>query len=223
MNMIEKAKQLVFELMKNDDTGHGVEHIQRVFDLSMQFAHVEYCDKNIVALIALLHDVDDYKLFGAENQKNLTNTNIILDKLYVDDETKKIVIDQISKIGYSKRLKGISPTKIEGMIVSDADMCDAIGANGILRVFQYELKHNKPFFDKNVWPMEDVNNTYGKKCSDTAVCHMFEKILKLKDLMLTISGSEEAKQRHNFNVLFLEQLFKEEKASDWLKYLKDKV
>ena len=59
--MINKAKSLVEDLMKNEDTGHGMEHILRVLDLALKFADSESCDKEKVALIALLHDVDDYK------------------------------------------------------------------------------------------------------------------------------------------------------------------
>lgn len=218
--MIERAKRLVENLMFNENTGHGMEHINRVLDLSLKFAESEDCNREIVALIALLHDVDDYKIFGATSQENLTNTNAILNELSVEHDIGKIVVDNVAKIGYSKRLKGVVPPTIEGQIVSDADMCDALGANGILRVHQYELKHNKPFFDRDVWPMEEVNGqTYGKKCSDSAVCHMFEKILKLKDLILTESGMKEANERHDFVVYFLKQLFKEEKAYDWQQFL----
>ncbi|MBP3630312.1 MAG: HD domain-containing protein, partial [Clostridia bacterium] len=67
--MVEKAKRLVEELMKNDDSGHGIDHIDRVLDLAMSFAEKQDCNKELVALGALLHDVDDYKLFGNENQE----------------------------------------------------------------------------------------------------------------------------------------------------------
>lgn len=40
----------------------------------------------------------------------------------------------------------MSPTTIEGKIVSDADMCDGIGAMGILRAHQYGVKIGRPFF-----------------------------------------------------------------------------
>ncbi|MBQ8615024.1 MAG: hypothetical protein IJ415_00415, partial [Clostridia bacterium] len=98
--MIQKAKCLVEELMKNDNSGHGMEHINRVFDLSMKFAGKEKCNRDIVGLIALLHDVDDYKLFGNENQKNLTNTNLILEKIGADEFTKEQVVSQVAKMGY---------------------------------------------------------------------------------------------------------------------------
>ena len=130
------------------------------------------------------------------------------------------ILEEISKIGYSKSLKGIRPLTIEGKIVSDADMCDAVGVNGIIRTYTYSLKNNMPFFDKNIFPVEDVNaNNYIKKCSDSSVCHMFEKILKLKKLMLTDSGRQEIDKRHQITIDILYQLFDEEDAKDWKEYL----
>ena len=217
--MIEKAKHLVSELLKNDDSGHGIDHIARVYNLAMQFTKKENCDRNIVALAALLHDADDYKLFGRKNQEELTNTRIILDKIGADKATKIKVLDIVKTIGYTKRLKGICPNSIEGKIVSDADMCDAAGVMGIIRTLQYSIKFDKPFFDKDIWPDEQINADKTKKAADTAVCHFFEKLLKLKIFMLTQPGREEADKRHKVFVTFLRQVFREENAPQWEEYL----
>ena len=218
--MLNQAKVLVAEIMAGDNSGHGMEHINRVLDLALRFAKNEECNKTLVALGALLHDVDDYKLFGNKNQANLTNTNIILEKIGADAHTKNAVLDIVANIGFSKRLSGKSPSTIEGKIVSDADMCDALGASGIIRTMLYTTQHNRLFFDKNLWPLNEVtHNTYNRKCSDSAVCHLFEKVLKLKELMLTKAGKIEATKRHNFVIAFLRQYFTEENATEWLKYL----
>ena len=100
--VIRKAKQLVEDLMRNEDSGHGMEHINRVLDLAMKFAEKEDCNKDLVILGALLHDVDDYKVFGEQSQENMTNTNIILNQLGLEEEMKKSVLDIVAKIGYSK-------------------------------------------------------------------------------------------------------------------------
>ena len=218
--MVEKIKEQVSELLNKDNSGHGMDHITRVLDLSLKFAEKEKANKDIVALIALLHDVDDYKLFGMENAENLTNARRIMTNCNINDEIQNQVCSELKCIGYSKLLKGFRPKTIEGQIVSDADMCDALGANGILRVYTYSLKNGKPFFDRNIFPIENINaNNYNKRCADSSVCHIFEKILKLKDLMLTYSGKEEAKERHNIVVEFLYHLFDEENAKEWTIYL----
>lgn len=125
--MIEEVRKQVCKLLDKDNSGHGMEHVNRVLNLSIKFAEIENANKDIVALIALLHDVDDYKLFGMESANNLTNTKNILKQCSVADNIKEQVLNAVKTIGYSKRLKGISPTTLEGMIVSDADMCDGIG------------------------------------------------------------------------------------------------
>lgn len=68
--MIEKVREQVKELLNNDNSGHGMDHINRVLALSLKFAEKESANKTIVSLVALLHDVDDYRLFGSENVKN---------------------------------------------------------------------------------------------------------------------------------------------------------
>jgi len=220
--MIEHVKEKVNELLNKDNSGHGMEHINRVLNLSLKFAKKEEGNEIIVSLIALLHDVDDYKLFGMDNAENLTNAKRIMRECNVDESIQEQVCSALNNIGYSKRLKGCIPTTLEGKIVSDADMCDALGANGIIRVYTYSMKNGKPFFNKNIFPIEDMTaEKYKSKCADSSVCHLFEKILKLKDLMLTEFGKEEAKNRHQIIVDFLYHLFDEENVPEWTDYLNE--
>lgn len=218
--MIQEVRKQVFELLNTDNSGHNMDHIDRVLNLSLKFAKQECANKEVVSLIGLLHDVDDYKLFGMENAENLTNAKKIMNDCNIDLETQNLVLSSLKCIGYSKLLKGFRPQTLEGKIVSDADMCDALGANGIIRVYTYSMKNKKPFFDKNIFPIENINaDTYTSKCADTSVCHLFEKILKLKNLMLTDSGKKEAESRHQIIVDFLYHLFDEENAPEWTEYL----
>ena len=48
---------------------------------------------------------------------------------------------------------------------------------------------------------------------------MFEKLLKLKDLMLTYSGKKEAIERYNIMIEFLYHFFEEENVPEWIDYL----
>lgn len=218
--MIEEVRKQVCKLLDKDNSGHGMEHVNRVLNLSLKFAKTEKANKDVVALIALLHDVDDYKLFGIESAENLINAKKILDQCSITDNIKEQVLNAIKTIGYSKRLKGISPLTLEAMVVSDADMCEGIGATGILRSYQYNLSHNNLFFEKNIFPTLNMSaNDYMAKKNGTVVTHMFEKLLKLKDLMLTNSGKKEAIERHNIMIEFLYHFFEEENVPDWIDYL----
>ena len=218
--MLEIVKELVYEILKNDNSGHGIDHIERVLNLSLKFCKEEKGNIEKVVLIALLHDVDDYKLFGIDNANNLTNAKKILDKIDINCDIKEEILDNVKCIGFNKRLKGIIPKSLEGKIVSDADMCDALGVTGVLRTYQYSLKYNKPFFDKNIFPIENItSDNYNKICSETSVCHIFEKILKLKGLMLTNSGKKEASLREKIVIDILYNLFYEENSNEWKNYL----
>lgn len=76
------------------------------------------------------------------------------------------------------------------------------------------------FFDKDVFPILNMSSSdYMNKKDGTVVTHMFEKLLRLKDMMLTQSGKIEAEERHNIMVLFLNHYFNEVNALEWINYL----
>ena len=194
--MIEIVKSEVYQLLNKDDSGHAMDHINRVLNLSLKFAQKENANKEIVSLIALLHDVDDYKLFGTDNADNLYNAKRIMNYAKISNEIQNIVVDELNNFGYSNTLKGKRPKTLEGQIVSDADMCDTIGVNGILRIFTYSLKNGKLFFDKNIFPIEDMDaSKYTRKCADSSVCHIFEKALRLikNSGLIQLSGQRASK------------------------------
>ena len=205
-------------MLENDKSGHGMDHINRVLNLSLRFALEENANLEVVSLIALLHDVDDHKLFGVDSANR--NARAIMNQCDINFEIQQKVCSALRCIGYSKRLKGLVPSTIEGMVVSDADMCDALGANGILRVYTYTLRSGDTFFDKNIFPKEEVNyKEYIQKNANTGICHMFEKILRLRGMMLTESGKMEAEIREKIVIDFLYHLFREENAIEWKNYL----
>lgn len=224
--MIENVKKLVYEMLEYNTNAHGNDHIERVYHLAIKFAEEEKADMDIVSLAALLHDVDDYKLVGLENAKKLNNAKEIMRKVDVDQNTQDRVLNIIGTMGYSNYLRGIRPNNLEGAIVSDADMCDAIGASGIIRSIVYALssKGNNRIFDKDIFPIvnitsEEYNGLDTTHDTDGAINHFFEKLLKLKKLMLTNSGKEEASRRHKLMVNFLRQLFIEENVPIWQEFL----
>lgn len=216
---LDEIKKEVYSLLENETTGHGIAHIERVYNLSVKFAENEHADIFVTSLIALLHDVDDYKLFGQENANKLMNSKIIMEKYKINHDIQEQVLSELGKIGYKRYLSGVRPKEIEGMIVSDADMCDAIGVSGILRTYDYQKAHDKPFFDKDIFPKEEVDVDNYKLCDDSSVCHCFRKLLRLKRLMMTDSGKQEASKRHDIMVAILYHLFDEENVLDWSEYL----
>ena len=214
------VREEVRKLLGSDKSGHDASHVERVEALALKFNEEEKQDAAVVSLIALLHDADDYKLFGKQSAENLSNTRRIMNLAGIPQQTQETVIEAISTIGYSKRLKGITPALPEAKIVSDADMCDALGALGIIRSFQYASSKGNPLFDRNLRPVTKLSaEVYQAKTQDTVVNHCFEKLLKLRGMMLTEAGKKEAEVRHDFIVFFLRELFEEENAPEWADYL----
>ncbi len=215
----------VRKILAKDSSGHGMEHVERVLKLALNFADSEGADKEIVTLAALLHDVDDYKLFGKENADGMINANQLLDKHGVRPEVKEAVLDIIRSMGYNKYLEGVRPKSLEGMIVSDADMCDAIGAIGIIRTHAYAVSKGNEFFDKTMAPEDESLSAdqYRASKKSHSAQHFFDKLLRIPSILMTDAGRQEGRKRQAIMVDFLRELFIEEDAKDWQSYLDEYV
>lgn len=137
---------------------------------------------DIVSLAALMHDVDDVKLFETHNN---ANARYFLEGEHVDKATIDKICKAINEISFSRN-NGRSPSTLEGQIVQDAVRLDSIGAIGIARVFSHE----------------------GRSYEDS-IARFDQKLLLLKDLMNTPKAKEMAIERHDFMVKFLEEFKKE--------------
>ncbi|MBO7644931.1 MAG: HD domain-containing protein [Alphaproteobacteria bacterium] len=213
MTGIEYIKTAVSELLRNNSNGHDDKHVFRVYDLAMKFCDdIPDANRDLAAAGALLHDCDDYKLFGEESERLLTNTRRILSGSGFDDNFCEKCINIVKTIGYSKRLKGIAAYGLEGAIVSDADMCDASGGIGMLRCIEYRAGSGEPFFDPDYMPSEMDATAYRQSKVDPCVTHFFNKILHLRDMCITEPGRKCAARKHQTIVDFLTAYFDEVNA-----------
>jgi uncharacterized protein len=123
-------------------------------------------------------------------------------------------------VGFRKTLDGGVERSLEGHVVSDADMLDAIGAVGIARTFTYCGGKGFGMFDPDFLPRDDMSKSGYMKGGSPSVTHFFEKLLKLKDMMFTTAGKAEAAKRHKRMVVFLENFFEEAAAPKvWMERL----
>ncbi len=225
---LNEVKLLVCELLGSDTSGHADDHVERVALLAERFASKcsEPVDLQEVLLTAWLHDVDDYKLVGKAQAEKLTNAVNIMTEAKVAEDLRRAVLENIAAIGYSKRLNGKQPQRLAGQLVSDADMCDAIGAVGIERALVYACHHGGRIFNPKVWPnvnlaAHEYNADGNTHDTDGFINHFFEKLLKLKDLMLTEPGRIEAENRQQIMVDFLRHYFREKNAPEWSEFLEE--
>lgn len=181
--IIASAFNYIEDLFKNDFGGHDVEHSKRVYQNALLIAKCEpECDMFIVSLAALLHDVDDHKMFHTENN---ANARAFLESVQLDQNQIDRICELMNGISFSKN-RGVRPETLEGKIVQDADRLDAIGAIGIARTFAFGGERKRPL--------------------SATVQHFYDKLLLLKDEMNTAEGKRIAELRHQLMVDFLYEL-----------------
>ena len=183
---IEAARTYIREIFAGNAGGHDVSHSLRVYQNALAIAREEpACDPEVVALAALLHDVDDYKLFDTRNN---AHARAFLESRQISPEKAEEILSAINSVSFSQN-RGRRPETPEGRIVQDADRLDAIGAVGIARTFAYGGEH-------------------GRSMEET-VAHFHEKLLLLRDEMNTPTARRMAEERHRFMVDYLAELERE--------------
>lgn len=205
--IVDNAISYVKKYFKEEFSGHDYYHTLRVYNLAQYIAKAEKCDKELVCLSALLHDVDDYKLVGKEAEPFYNAKKFLRSQNYPEDKIEKIchIISQISFKGKDT----VTPDTIEGKIVQDADRLDAIGAIGVARTFAYGGNHKIPMHVPNMEYKEDMTAEEYYNNVGTTINHFYEKLLKLKDLMNTETAKNMAKHRHEFMETFLKEFYDE--------------
>ncbi len=188
--LIKETFDYVRKELKNDYSGHDIDHINRVYKLGCEILEKVNCNHLIVKLALILHDIDDPKVTKI-NTSDCKKARIYLKKQKLEENLIKDICNIINKMSFSKNKEEKQKLSLEGMIVQDADRLDAIGAVGIARTFQYGGQHNR-----------NMMNT---------IEHFDDKLLKLYDLLNTKEAKEVGKQRHEFLISFYNQFHKEVK------------
>ncbi|MBX0356276.1 HD domain-containing protein [Halobacillus sp. Nhm2S1] len=188
---LEQIKDYIQDLFKDEPSGHDDVHMTRVASWAKYIAVKEDEDPFLCEVTALLHDVGDRKLFSEPEQAVHERDKLLVDLGFTEEEVDSIA-EAIRTVSFSK---GMVPNSRLGEIIQDADRLDAIGAIGIARAFAYGGTINQPIY---------------KKDRKDAIDHFYEKLLKLKGLMITESGKQEAEKRHQFMLQYLEEFHREQ-------------
>ncbi len=203
--VFERAKAFAAEVFEGDSSGHDIHHTLRVHALARSICAEEGGDEGVVRLSALLHDVDDPKLFEGEGYPNARR---FMEGERMDPETVERVVRIVSQISF-KGSGTVVPDTLEGRIVQDADRMDAIGAIGIARAFAYGGSRGRPMHDPGEKPKENMTEAEYRSNRGTTVNHFHEKLLKLRDLMNTETAKRMAEARHRYMEGFLEEFMDE--------------
>lgn len=184
--ILQQAIEYIERVFKDNSDGHDAQHTIRVYkNAQLILKSFPEANRFITLLAALLHDVDDYKLFKTEHNDN---ARFFLNKHGLSESIIDQICETINIVSFSKN-KGNQPETLEGKIVQDADRLDAIGAIGIARAFAYGGKKRRSL--------------------DESIQHFYDKLLLLKDEMNTDVAKQIASIRHKYMESFLQEYYNE--------------
>lgn len=188
LKIINKAEKFARELLGNDSSGHDFWHCLRVKNIAMNISSQYDCDKDLITLAAILHDVDDYKIFGSNGHSHLIE---FCDANGIDSTCRDKIVAIIDFLSLDIQDDSVS---IETKIIQDADNLDALGAIGLARMFAFGGANGKVMYDAS------HNDSFS---------HFYLRLIKLPELMNTTYAKKEAERRINFMRKFIEE-FKSE-------------
>lgn len=208
--IIEITKEYVKSKMQSENTGHDWYHIDRVLNTAKNINKEENANEFVVEMIAILHDICDYKIYKGDEKQGLVH---ILKKLRVFDNIDKKdldnIINSIVNLGYHKTISGGEELSLEGKIVQDADRLDATGAMGVMRTFIYTNSRGGKIYDPETGVVPVSVEEYEKTGSRTALGHFVDKCLKVKELMNTETAKKIAESRHEYLENFIQEFVDE--------------
>jgi O-acetyl-ADP-ribose deacetylase (regulator of RNase III)/HD superfamily phosphodiesterase len=196
----ERAKKIA-----PDDPAHDFSHTERVVEMCKRLCSGADADMDVLTIAALLHDVGFKDELEHRKDHSISSAEIaetILKEEGFDENFIERVCYAIKVHRYGKKAL---PETIEARVLQDADRLDALGAIGIARALAD--RRSKRIYDPSESP-----GVYDPFAERSALTHMKEKLLHLKDSLHTEEAKRIAEERHRFTLLFVEELESELKG-----------
>lgn len=207
--IIQQTVQYVQKTLENAEGGHDWWHIYRVWNTAKNIAKSENVNLLIVELGALLHDIADSKFHDGNEEIGPKKAAEFLTSISVEKEVITHVVQIIKNISFKggKVARTFSSKELD--VIQDADRLDAIGAIGIARTFNYGGFKNRSIYNPNIKPNLKMSKNEYKNSTAPTINHFYEKLLLLKDLMNTETGTKVAQKRHDFMTIYLKEFYAE--------------
>lgn len=205
--LVQNATKFIKEIFQNDFSGHDFFHSMRVYRTAINIAEAEHADLEVVALAALLHDVDDRKLSPMTAEKKENAARFMCSQNVSESEIRQVcqIIDEVS----FKGTDSVRPSTPEGKCVQDADRLDALGAIGIARTFAYGGSHSRAIYDPELPPRTAMNQAQYYSSKSTSLNHFYEKLFLLEGMMNTETGKAIARKRTQYMQQFVDEFLNE--------------
>ena len=171
---------------------HSYEHTLRVRQLCLLIGDKEGGDAEVLEAAALLHDIGrpEEEITGESHAK--VGANMAVAFLATTSFPNEKLPQVASAIRTHRFSENETPESLEGEILSDADKLDAMGALGLARTIAESLVQ--------------------KRGLQGMIEHMDQKLLKLRDRIITPTGKKLAEPRHQLLITFMHTLASEFQA-----------
>ncbi|UJG41737.1 MAG: HD domain-containing protein [Candidatus Heimdallarchaeum aukensis] len=142
LKIFKEGYSFVSSKLDNDSSTHSLEHTIRVIDLCYSIGVKLHVFLDVCLLSALFHDVarpEESKTGECHAEMGSKIAFDFLSERGFPDLAEEVRVN-ILEHRFSKSRE---PTSIEGKILQDADMLDALGSIGLFRVISFSLEHNR--------------------------------------------------------------------------------
>lgn len=204
---LESLINRIREICQEDSSGHDFLHIERVVSNAKTIQKEEGGSAEWVEVLAWVHDIGDYKLNPTVDQESEVFREMT--SVGYEPEVSKKIAHWATLIGFKGGFNESQNLPTEVAIVKDADRLDALGAIGIARAFAYGGAKGRSIFTPGEGPESFASEEEYKKAKGSSINHFYEKLLLLKDHMVTATGQKLAEDRHQFMEVYLSQFFNE--------------
>jgi uncharacterized protein len=189
---------------------HDLGHLDRVAHLASRIAEAEGADPEVARVSAYVHD----------------HHRLVEDRCgeVVSPEAVWPCIQQVLAVAMAPRAwwpqvrvavaltgrytfagQALGDVCGEAKAVHDADNLDAIGAIGIARAFMYGGAIGEPLWMPETLPAD----VYREGPTSSVIAHCYEKLIRLRDDMLTELGRALAEERTAFLMVYLRRFHEE--------------
>ncbi len=219
MDLEDILKIIEWKIQKKfhwEKTWHDIYHLKRVVSLANHIQKIEWWDKEIILISALLHDI--HRIIANERgtycepKESLTIISELLQDIKIKESKKNHILHCIEfheEFNFWNWKKTVND--IETLILQDADNLDSMWAIWIARTFAFWWAINRSIFDPEHKLDNDIEfNNYKKDISSYHFLYNYN--LNLKNNMNTKTAKTMAKERHQFLDHFLNEFMSEWKG-----------
>ncbi|MGP8329537.1 MAG: HD domain-containing protein [Methanosarcinaceae archaeon] len=213
MDLINKARSYVSEVLRDEPSTHDMSHIDRVEAMCINIHKHEGGDIEVLQLAALLHDVGIVKEHNEGGDHAEYSAGIAREFLSMAGADDGLVEHVTSCIRTHRFSRGLEAGSIEAQILQDADRIDALGAIGIFRslVSMGALRSLK----QTIGTVKETSmNAYALDPIDGFNDYMVNKPFRIRDRLNTDAARKIADERLELMHVYLEAL-KMETSGDY--------